>query len=154
MKILIANDGSEFGSAAVEMAANLINCDENSQVKVVTVIEPAGTLEIQAMVESVEELLDPANPLFRRAQEIGKASVERLKAKCKTNCDIRYETLAGAAVPTIIEEAERWNADLIVTGSHGYGLWRRTLLGSVSRRIADHAHCSVLIVRTKDRQKD
>jgi nucleotide-binding universal stress UspA family protein len=147
MKILVANDGSEYGEAAMDMAAKIINCDENTQVKVVTVVEPAGTLEIEAMVETVDELLNPANPTFRRAQAIGRESVDSLRSNCKGGCELSYETLAGAAAPTIVEAAENWGADVIVTGSHGYGLWKRTVLGSVSRRISDHAHCSVFIVR-------
>jgi nucleotide-binding universal stress UspA family protein len=147
MKILIANDGSEYGSAALDMAAKIIDCGEETQVKIVSVIEPSGSLEDEAMVESVEDLLDPSNQMYKRAQVIGKDSKTALKAKCKGDCDVTYETLAGAAAPTIVEESEKWDADLIVTGSHGYGLWKRTILGSVSRRIADHAPCSVLIVR-------
>ena len=39
------------------------------------------------------------------------------------------------------------SADLIVVGSHGYGVWDRFLLGSVSQAVALHAKCSVEIVR-------
>lgn len=49
----------------------------------------------------------------------------------------------------IIEEAERWHADLIVVGSHGRGFWGRTFLGSTSDRVLHHAPCSVLVVRKK-----
>jgi len=47
----------------------------------------------------------------------------------------------------ILREAERWNADLIVVGSHGYGPIRRFLFGSVSAAVALNAKCSVEIVR-------
>jgi nucleotide-binding universal stress UspA family protein len=50
-------------------------------------------------------------------------------------------------VDRILEEAERWQADLIVVGSHGFGPVKRRLLGSVSQAIALHAHYSVEIVR-------
>jgi hypothetical protein len=48
-----------------------------------------------------------------------------------------------------LDEAESWDADLIVLVSHGYKGWQRFLLGSVSHAIATHAHCSVKIVRQK-----
>jgi nucleotide-binding universal stress UspA family protein len=51
----------------------------------------------------------------------------------------------------ILEEAERWDADLIVLGSHGYGLWQRFLLGSVSQAVVSHARCSVEVVRLRHR---
>jgi nucleotide-binding universal stress UspA family protein len=52
----------------------------------------------------------------------------------------------------ILEEAAGWGADLIVLGSHGYGVLRRFLLGSVAITVAEHAHCSVEIVRPKVRR--
>ena len=55
----------------------------------------------------------------------------------------------GSAREVILDEAERWYADLIVLGSHGYSGWQRFLLGSVSHAVATHAHCSVEIVRQK-----
>jgi nucleotide-binding universal stress UspA family protein len=48
-----------------------------------------------------------------------------------------------------VDEAEEWDADLIVVGSHGYQSWERMLLGSVSQSVAAHAECSVEIVRCK-----
>ena len=35
----------------------------------------------------------------------------------------------------ILNEAESWGADLIVVGSHGYRVWERFLLGSVSQSV-------------------
>ena len=53
----------------------------------------------------------------------------------------------GAPRPVILDEAENWGADLIVMGSHGYGAWKRFLLGSVSQAVVSHAKCSVEVVR-------
>lgn len=50
-----------------------------------------------------------------------------------------------------MEEAEAFNADLIVAGSHGHGGLERFLLGSVSQTVAAHAKCSVEIVRRRGR---
>ncbi len=56
--------------------------------------------------------------------------------------------LEGHPKDVILEEAERWGADLIVVGSHGYGAIRRLFLGSVSLGVATGAPCSVEIVRS------
>ena len=58
------------------------------------------------------------------------------------------EVLDGSPQRVLIEKAAEWGADLIVTGSHGYGFWSRALLGSVSNSVVHHAPCSVLVVRT------
>ena len=55
--------------------------------------------------------------------------------------------LSGNPKEVILEEAKKWNADLIVVGSHGRRGFKRFLLGSVSEAIAINAHCSVVVVR-------
>jgi nucleotide-binding universal stress UspA family protein len=47
----------------------------------------------------------------------------------------------------IMDEAEKWGADLIVVGSHGHRGIERFLLGSVSEGVALHAKCSVEVIR-------
>jgi len=54
---------------------------------------------------------------------------------------------------SILNEAERWNADLIIAGSHGRHGWDRFLLGSVSEALALHAPCSVEVIREKQNQR-
>lgn len=49
-------------------------------------------------------------------------------------------------------KAEKFGADLIVVGSHGYGMVEGFLLGSVSNAVALHAACSVEIVRSRKRR--
>jgi nucleotide-binding universal stress UspA family protein len=55
--------------------------------------------------------------------------------------------LSGNPKEVILEEAKKWNADLIVVGSHGRRGVKRFLLGSVSEAVAMNAHCSVVVVR-------
>jgi nucleotide-binding universal stress UspA family protein len=62
---------------------------------------------------------------------------------------VSTEILTGSPKRVIVEEAEKWGADLIVVGSHGYRTWERMLLGSVSHLVALHAECSVEIVRKR-----
>jgi nucleotide-binding universal stress UspA family protein len=46
--------------------------------------------------------------------------------------------------------AKEVDADLIIIATHGYTGLDRALLGSVTERVARHAPCPVLIVRTKE----
>jgi nucleotide-binding universal stress UspA family protein len=48
---------------------------------------------------------------------------------------------------TLLEQAEQSHSELIVLGHKGKGAIQKFLLGSVTRRIAHHAPCSVLAVR-------
>ena len=47
----------------------------------------------------------------------------------------------------IVKEAERWDARMIVLGSHGRRGFDRWTLGSVSEHVAFHAPCSVEVIR-------
>ena len=53
----------------------------------------------------------------------------------------------GRPAEEIIKVAAAQHADLIVMGAKGLGAITRFLIGSVSTRVVQHAHCSVLVVR-------
>jgi len=71
------------------------------------------------------------------------------------------DSLAGSGLATetvvhdgdprsvIVDEAEDWEADLIVLGSHGYTGLKKWLLGSVAQSVVSHAPCSVEVVRSR-----
>lgn len=61
-------------------------------------------------------------------------------------CVTQVSTIGNPA-DEILKAAETHSADLIVTGAKGLGAVGRFLLGSVSTRVVQHAHCSVLVVR-------
>jgi nucleotide-binding universal stress UspA family protein len=53
----------------------------------------------------------------------------------------------GSAYAAIVRRAESEAADLVVVGSHARSGLARVVLGSVAERVAQHAHCSVLVAR-------
>lgn len=55
--------------------------------------------------------------------------------------------LAGDPARALLDLAEREHVELIALGSHGYGMWKRFLLGSVASKVLRLATCSVLVVR-------
>jgi nucleotide-binding universal stress UspA family protein len=89
-----------------------------------------------------------------RAREVLDRAAERIHPAASSNGHLKVTTeiLDGSAKRVIVEEAERWGADLIVVGSHGYRSWERMLMGSVSQAVAMHAECSVEIVRQPKRK--
>ncbi|WP_071517403.1 universal stress protein [Geitlerinema sp. PCC 9228] len=48
---------------------------------------------------------------------------------------------------TICKLATDWGADLIIMGRRGRQNWQEIILGSVSKYVLHHSHCSVLIVQ-------
>lgn len=149
MKILIATDGSEYGTAAVETAANQL-WQRGSELKVISIFDPPAPLggELYMMDTNIYEEASKA------AEKAAYKFVEDAATMIKqgVNADNVFVTTGvymGAPHRRIVEEAEEWGADLIMLGSHGYNMWERVLLGSVSQNVAQHAKCSVWIVRVK-----
>ena len=57
--------------------------------------------------------------------------------------------IQGPTVESILDQADRLQADLIITGSHGKGALMEVLVGSVSQGVLRKANCPVLIVPTR-----
>jgi nucleotide-binding universal stress UspA family protein len=143
MRILVATDGSQFSRTALRSVANRP--------------WPAETV---AKVISVPEFIlfkDPSYLESHEAKDLGKASMEDAKLSIAAGVGI----LSGSAlkvcsdVPVfedrpyrvILHEAETWQADMIVVGSHGRTGFDRIIMGSVAEAVALHAKCSVEVIR-------
>jgi nucleotide-binding universal stress UspA family protein len=148
MKILLATDGSDYSKAAVNSVAER-PWPEGSEVKIISAMEVpfAPTTEAWVLPDSYYSELDRV--AREQAEAAVKYAVERIEAGKASGLEIITRIISGSAREVILDEAEKWGADLIVLGSHGYGGWQRFLLGSVSHAVASHAHCSVEIVRRK-----
>jgi len=150
MKILIATDGSDYSKAAVNSVAER-PWPQGSEVKIISAMEVpfAPTTEAWVLPNSYYSELDRV--AREQAEAAVKDAVERIESGKASGLEIITKIISGSAREAILDEAERWDADLIVLGSHGYSGWQRFLLGSVSHAVATHAHCSVEIVRQKPR---
>jgi nucleotide-binding universal stress UspA family protein len=56
---------------------------------------------------------------------------------------VRREVTSGDAARTIVRSADEHSADLIMMPTHGYGVFRRFVLGSVTAKVLHDAHCPV-----------
>lgn len=149
MKILLAVDGSEYSDAAVKSVASR-PWPTGTVVMVFSAVELpfVPTTETWALPDSYYAELEKSQSEKAKAA-IDKA-VKILRDSQGLVFEILTDTQVGQAQSLIIDEAERWGADLIVLGSHGYQGFKRFLLGSVSQAVAAHAKCSVEIVRSRD----
>lgn len=135
MKILIGIDDSIFSQAAAAEVAKR-QWAEGTLVRLVSAVEPHFNDYKAANETNVYEV---ARQAVDRAVEILRSS--------RNHFEITTEIVEGSPKHVILDEAERWGADLIVVGSHGRRGLQRFLLGSVSQAIALHAKSSVEIVR-------
>ncbi len=147
MKILLAVDGSLCGLAAAEEVA-WRPWPNGSSVKIIYVAEHPIILP-----QVIQTLPEAALSQLQRAASY---AIDKAAAQFTTCADDRLavanEILHGNPKKAILDEAEKWGADLIVLGSHGMSAVERFLLGSVSRTVATHAKCSVEVVRRPRRE--
>ncbi|MCM3573403.1 MULTISPECIES: universal stress protein [Mesobacillus] len=61
--------------------------------------------------------------------------------------DTEYSILEGSPSESIVEYAKDVEADLIIIGQSGKEGIKRKLLGGVSQKVANNAHCHVLIAK-------
>jgi nucleotide-binding universal stress UspA family protein len=149
MKILLATDGSQTGTAAAEALEN-IRLQSGDEVKIVCIVDMAVPLAIDIYGGYLPDTTELEKAAKENAAKVLEETGNRVKGyfpECKIH--VSTETLFGTPESRIVETAEEISADLIVIGSHGYNRWERLLLGSVSDSVVHHAHCSVLVVRTK-----
>jgi len=143
MRILLAIDGSECSLLAVSEVARR-PWPANTEVRVITVNVPwSEGISRRSSAGLLDEL--KRQSLEYAWQRLNEAvAVLRREAPALSVTPVLRD---GLPKDVILDEAERWRADLIVVGSHGYGAVKRLFLGSVSLAIATHAPCSVEIVR-------
>ncbi|MEA4901658.1 universal stress protein [Desulfitobacterium sp.] len=78
----------------------------------------------------------------------GKIALDATLAGIDTQgVEIKAVLASGHPVTKILEEVEKENIDLIVMGSHGYGVVAGSVFGSVSQRVLVKATCPVLITK-------
>lgn len=146
MKILLSVDGSAFSYAAVEEVANR-PWPSQSEVKVITAAELPVMVGMEPWVPSPDYFEQLQKAIRDAAQDVIDKALLKLSASTDKTLKISTEIIEGSPGQVIVDEAERWKADLIVMGSRGLGAWNRLLLGSVSSAVVHHAKCSVEIVR-------
>lgn len=147
MKILLAIDGSTYSDAAIEEVLRRV-WPAQSEVKVITAFETPLMVGIEPWAATPTYFDQLETAVRAAAQAIVDSALAKLKTIEDTTLKISSGAIEGPPKQTIVEEAERWGADLIIMGSRGLGAWNRLLLGSVSSAVVHHAKCSVEIVRS------
>lgn len=148
MKVLLATDGTKHGEAAAAMIGKLRLGGEDS-VKVISVVDMAVPLAVDIYGGYLPDTAELEKTARESAGKVVEDAMADLTAKLQSDgVTIEGDVLFGSPDSRIVETAEDMHADMIVIGSHGYKRWERLLLGSVSNSVVQHAHCTVMVVRT------
>jgi nucleotide-binding universal stress UspA family protein len=145
-RVLVAVDGSHSSDLALSQAIAVAKAT-GAEVRAVFVADDSDLFFEVAHIDN-ESLM----------KSIASFGNETLEAACKrlTENGIRCSKQLfekpispGKISATIVAEADAWNADLIVLGTHGRRGVRRLVMGSVSEGVVRKTSKPVLLIRSE-----
>ena len=95
--------------------------------------------------------------LIESLRQGGKTIIAKAEALARRNGvtpdSVMLEGFGGHAANTIVQQADKWKADLIVIGTHGRRGVKRMVMGSDAEQVVRTARVPVLLVRGKAAQR-
>jgi nucleotide-binding universal stress UspA family protein len=142
-RILVAVDGSPASLKGLREAIRLAK-DGGSQLVLLNVVNEFYAFATLDGFAPGADLVPALREGGRRTLEKAKALADKAGVRART---VLRETLGGPAADTIVREARKQRADLVVLGTHGRRGLRRVVLGSDAEQVVRAAPVPVLLVR-------
>jgi len=135
--IVVANDGSEGGFKALELACELAK-RHRAALHMISVEEmPTFPTSIDEILE-IQQLEDHKfHDVLTRARKVARAKQVKL----------RTDVIAGHAVAAIVNYVRARKADLLIVGFMGHSALYERIIGSTSDRLVRLAPCPVLVAK-------
>jgi nucleotide-binding universal stress UspA family protein len=138
--VVVGVDGSEAAIDAVRVAVDLVRA-RTARLHIVTVVRPPeGWWGIVGSPPTAEALGDSLSDAQRNVLDRALRSVDL------TGVDYETQEEIGEPSARLIDICNRVDADLLVGGRRGAGLFRRMMVGSVANHLVHEAPCPVLVV--------
>lgn len=142
-RILVPIDGSPTAERALQEAIKLAG--GKAQLRLIYVIEEGYALDAEGYAFIDYATLQEA---FRKTGERALAQASEEVRRSGMTAETAVLDVPGAHTSTVIDnDAQSWNADLIVIGTHGRSGVGRLLMGSVAENVVRGASVPVLLVR-------
>ena len=143
-RILVPVDGTATSKRGLDEAIKLTTALE-AKLKIVHIIDDS------ALALNPETGMAAA-PLVADFAEGGKQILDAARAQASSaGVDAEFalhENFTGRVADLIADEAKKWQADLIVMGTHGRSGMKHALLGSSAEAVVHASNVPVLLVRT------
>jgi nucleotide-binding universal stress UspA family protein len=151
--VLLTTDGSDTATAAARRAIEVLG-DRLGRATVLIVVPAtlplapggAGVIGAEAVAVPLTDVAAAADVDDERRRH-AHVTAERTVSTLGINADIVVAD--GDPAIEICRVAGEGSYDLVVVGSHGSGLVKRVLLGSVSDHVVRHCAVPVLVVRER-----
>src|SRR5689334_4998704 len=152
-RILVAVDGSATANRGLAAAIDLA-ADQHATLCILHVVDDMAAVPpmndgfipadyIDGMIESLREV---GRQVIAKASAVAAARGVEVKP-------LLVESLGRSVADTILMQARKQKADVIVLGTHGRRGLRRVLLGSDAENVLREARIPVMLVRSPERAK-
>jgi len=137
-KILVPMDGSVHAGKALDLASDM-TLKYEATIYLIYVKPPLSRISEQ----DVRQRINESNQ--ETAGKIIKEAEEEVKKRGIKNYQLAI--LEGHPAQEIVEFAKKNGVDMIILGSHGASDLEGLLLGSVSYKVCNIAHCTCITVK-------
>ena len=146
-KIACCTDFSEHAHSAVDEALEMAE-KYGAKLYILHVVPPVIT---PVLADSEPELGDgePHQSLILRIED---RMGQELGPRISDQVDSQFVVLSGHVSTEILDFLEKNDIDVAVMGSYGLTGMGLVVFGSVAKRVAHKAPCSVMIVRKKEKE--
>lgn len=135
-RLMLATDLTSVSEHAADRAIALA-FEQGAELIVLSVVDPNGLrLPGGRFLRRIDQ---------ERTQVEAKAQALVLRARA-AGVKATFLVWEGEPAETILSASESEGADVIVLGSHERGRLGRLVLGSISTRVSNEAHCQVLVI--------
>lgn len=141
-KILVALDGSPREPGVLRAAAKIAK-DSGAQLVLFHAVFIPSPADAEGFLTATPDF---ATTLERQAR----ARLEVAAREVGVDRVLRTKIAVGTPWSAICREAQEDDVDMIVLGSHGYGVLDH-LLGTTAAKVVNHADRAVLVVRADER---
>lgn len=147
-RILVPVDGSETAEKGLEEAIRLAQA-LGSALKLVHIVDDSAlALNPEAGVAAaplVEDFAEGGKKVLEEARALAAARGAQVEIAL-------HENFTGRVADLIVDEANKWSAELIVMGTHGRRGIRHAILGSDAEAVVHASSVPVLLVRASGRK--
>lgn len=146
-RVLAAVDFSDVTEGVIQRALEMVRTFGGSLCVVHAEPPEPAFLGYDAGPQTVRN--DVASEIKRDRRELDELC-DRVRAQ---GVDVHGVQLQGPTVDKILLEADRFQAELIVIGTHEHGLFHHLIFGSVRDSLLAQAPCPILIVPPPEKKK-
>lgn len=141
-RILVPVDGSPVSARGMKEAIKLARAGR-ARLRLLHVVEEYAAFSSPEVGANMGPILEALRDAGKHTLARVERAARKLGAKPETTL---VENAGGRVADSIVEQAKRWRADLIVMGTHGRRGMNRVLVGSDAELVIRYSPIPVLLV--------